>query len=124
MCIAESERSFEKLVEDVQEKTAESGFKVLHIHDVQKTLQDEGFTFPGYKIIEICNAKLADTVLQAERNIGLILPCEINVYEKDGKRYPAGMLPTLISKFFPEASLGGAPDEAEGIIKKIINEVK
>lgn len=122
--VVESSRGFDELVEDVEKKTAENGFKVLHVHDVQKTLQDKGFAFPGYKIIEICNAKLAHTVLQADRNIGLMIPCKINVYERDGKRFLAGMLPSLISEFFPEASLGSAPEEVEVIIKKIINEVK
>jgi uncharacterized protein (DUF302 family) len=120
----ESSRSFDELVDDVQKKIAENGFRVLYVHDVQKTLQDKGFTFPGYKIIELCNAKLAHTVLQADRNIGLMMPCKINVYEREGKRYVVGMLPTLISEFFPDASLGGAPEEVEKVIKKIIDEVK
>ena len=119
-----SGRSFDELVEDVQKKIAENGFRVLYVHDVQKTLQDKGFTFPGYKIIELCNAKLAHVVLQADRNIGLMMPCKINVYERDGKRFVSGMLPTLISDFFPDASLGSAPEEVEKVIKKIIDEVK
>jgi uncharacterized protein (DUF302 family) len=122
--VVESSRGFDELVEDVQKKTAENGFKVLYIHDVQKTFQDKGLTFPGYKIIELCNAKLAHAVLQADRNIGLMLPCKINVYERDGKKYVAGMLPTLISEFFPQASLGNVPEEVEKVIKKIIDEVK
>lgn len=122
--VVESSRSFDELVEDVQEKTKENGFRVLHVHDVQNTLQEKGFTFPGYKIIEICNAKLAHAVLQADRNIGLMMPCKINVYERDGKRFIAGMLPTLISEFFPDVPLGNAPEEVERIIKKIIDEVK
>ncbi len=121
---AESSRSFDELVDDVQKKIAENGFRVLYVHDVQKTLQDKGFTFPGYKIIELCNAKLAHTVLQADRNIGLMMPCKINVYEREGKRFVAGMLPTLISEMFPEASLGSAPEEVENVITKIIDEVK
>lgn len=120
----ESSRSFDELVDDVQKKIAENGFRVLYVHDVQKTLQDKGFTFPGYKIIELCNAKLAHTVLQADRNIGLMMPCKINVYEREGKRYVVGMLPTLISEFFPDASLGSVPEEVEKVIKKIIDEVK
>ncbi len=122
--VVESGRSFDELVEDVQKKIAENGFRVLYVHDVQKTLQDKGFTFPGYKIIELCNAKFANTVLQADMNIGLMIPCKINVYEREGKRFVVGMLPTLISEFFPEASLGNTPEEVENVIKKIINEVK
>ena len=122
--VVESGRSFDELVEDVQKKIAENGFRVLYVHDVQKTLQDKGFTFPGYKIIELCNAKFANEVLQADINIGLMMPCKINVYEREGKRFVVGMLPTLISEFFPEASLGNTPEEVENVIKKIINEVK
>jgi uncharacterized protein (DUF302 family) len=121
---AESSRGFDELVEDVQKKIAENGFRVLFVHDVQKTMQDKGFAFSGYKIIELCNAKLAHEVLQADMNIGLMMPCKINVYEKDGKRFLAGMKPTLISELFPFAQLGSAPQEVEEIIKKIIDEVK
>ena len=122
--VVESGRSFDELVEDVQKKIAENGFRVLYVHDVQKTLQDKGFTFPGYTIIALCNAKFANEVLQADMNIGLMIPCKINVYEREGKRFVVGMLPTLISEFFPEASLGNTPEEVENVIKKIINEVK
>ncbi len=120
----ESDRRFDELVEDVQKKIAENGFRVLFVHDVQKTLQEKGFAFSGYKIIELCNAKLAHRVLEADMNIGLMMPCKINIYEKDGKRFLAGMRPTLISEFFPKADLGQAPREVEEIIKKIIDEVK
>lgn len=120
----ESNRSFDELVENIEKKIAENGFKVLYVHDVQKTLQDKGFAFPGYKIIELCNAKLAHAVLQADRNIGLMMPCKINVYERDGRKFIAGMLPTLISEFFPDASLGNVPEEVEKVIRKIIDEVK
>ena len=122
--VVESGRSFDELVEYIQKKTAENGFRVLHVHDVQNTLQEKGFTFPGYKIIEICNAKLAQAVLQADRNSGLMMPCKINGDERDGKRLIAGMLPTLIAEFFPDASIGNAPEEVEQVIKKIIDEVK
>ena len=121
---AESSRGFDELVEDVQKKVAENGFRVLYVHDVQKTLQEKGFAFPGYKIIELCNGKLAHTVLQADREIGLMMPCKINVYEKEGKRFLSGMRPTLISEFFPSAGLGTIPEEVEEVIKKIIDEVK
>lgn len=120
----ESNRKFDEIVADVEKKISENGFKVLYVHDVQKTMQDKGFSFPEYKIIELCNARFAHEVLQADKEIGLFMPCKVNVYEKDGKRYISGMLPTLISKFFPNINLGSVPDEVELIIKKIIDEVK
>ncbi len=120
----ESNRRFEEIVSDVEKKIQENGFRVLYVHDVQKTMQDKGFEFSRYKIIEMCNAKLAHDILLAEMEIGLMIPCKINVYEKGGKRYVSGMLPTLISDLYPKVDLGSAPDEVETIIKKIIDEVK
>jgi len=116
--VVESGRSFGELVEDIEKKISENGFRVLYVHDVQKTLQEKGISFPGYKIIELCNAKLAHAVLKADRNIGLMMPCRINVYEKEGKRFVATMLPTLISEFFPDAPLGSEPEEVEKVIRK------
>ena len=120
----ESKKNFDQLVEEIQAKISENGFKVLYVHDVQATMKGKGIEFPPYKIVELCNAKYAHAVLQADMTIGLMLPCKINVYEKDGKRFIVGMLPTLITEFFPEASLGSVPQEVENVIKKIIDEVK
>lgn len=87
-------------------------------------MKAKGFDFPPYKIIELCNAKFAHAVLQADRSIGLMMPCKINVYEKNGKNYITGLLPTAISEMFPDVPLGAVPQEVEEVIKRIIDEVK
>ncbi len=120
----ESKKNFDQLVEEIQAKISENGFKVLYVHDVQATMKGKGIEFPPFKIVELCNAKYAHAVLQADMTIGLMLPCKINVYEKDGRRYIAGMLPTAISGVFPDVSLGTVPQEVEKIVKKIIDELK
>ncbi|MEK7165844.1 MAG: DUF302 domain-containing protein, partial [Patescibacteria group bacterium] len=82
-----TEKSFEETVKAVERETTGAGFKVLYIHDVAATLKEKGFEIEPFKIIEICNAKSAYTVLQVDIKIGLCLPCKVNVYLKDGKTF-------------------------------------
>ena len=119
-----TEKSFDGAVKAVQEKTERAGFKVLHIHDVTTTLIEKGFHIEPFKIIEICNAKSAYMVLQADIKIGLCLPCKINVYQKEGKTFISGMRPIVLPQFFPNANLGNLPIEVDEIIRGIIDKSK
>ena len=98
--------------------------KVLHIHDVKKTLGDKGFERDSFKIVEFCNAKYAHELLNIEIKIGLCMPCKINVYIKDKQTFISGMRPIILSQFFPEADLGDSPKEIDQILQNIINNSK
>lgn len=117
-------KTFDEAVESVQGETVKAGFRVLYIHDVQKTLAEKGFTIEPMKIIEFCNAKSAYSILQADIKIGLCLPCKINVYTKDGQTSISGMRPIILSQFFPKAQLGTLPEEIDQIIQNIINNAR
>ena len=117
-------KSFDEAVTSVEKETKNVGFKVLHIHDVTATLREKGFEIEPFKIIEICNAKSAYAVLQADMKIGLCLPCKINVYLKDGKTYISGMRPVILPQFFPQANLGNLPVEVDEIIRGIVDNSK
>ncbi|KKR86984.1 MAG: hypothetical protein UU34_C0008G0008 [Candidatus Curtissbacteria bacterium GW2011_GWA1_41_11] len=119
-----TEKSFDEAVKAVEKETKNAGFRVLYIHDVTATLQEKGFEIEPFKIVEICNAKSAYTVLKADIKIGLCLPCKINVYRKDGKTYISGMRPVILSQFFPKANLGNLPVEVDEIIRGIIDKSK
>ena len=119
-----TEKSFGEAVAAVEQETKKAGFRVLYIHDVTATLKERGFKIEPFRIIEVCNAKSAYTVLQADIKIGLCLPCKINVYQKDGKTYISGMRPVILSQFFPQANLGNLPKEVDEIIRGIIDRSK
>jgi len=120
----ETNKTFDKAVKAVEVETANAGFKVLHIHDVKETIGAKGFKIEPFKIIEICNAKSAYTILQADIKIGLCLPCKINVYIKDGKTFISGMRPIILSQFFLQADLGELPEKVDKIIRSIIDKAK
>ncbi len=116
-----TKKSFDEAVRSVEEETKKVGFRVLYIHDVSATLKEKSFQIEPFKIIEICNAKSAYAVIQADIKIGLCLPCKINVYVKDGQTFISGMRPIILSQFFPQANLGDLPKEIDQIIQNIIN---
>ena len=119
-----TEKSFDEAVKSVEEETKKAGFRVLYIHDVATTLAEKNFQIEPFKIIEICNAKSAYTVLKADIKIGLCLPCKINVYIKNKQTFISGMRPIILSQFFPQANLGDLPKEVDQIIQNIINKAK
>ena len=119
-----TKKSCNEAVRAVEQETKNAGFRVLYIHDVTATLKEKGFEIEPFKIIEICNAKSAYTVLKADIKIGLCLPCKINVYQKDSKTYISGMRPVILSQFFPKANLGNLPMEIDELIRGIIDKSK
>ena len=120
----ETYKAFDEAVEAVEEETTKAGFKVLYIHDIKKTIGANGFEIEPFKIIEICNAESAYTVLKVNIKIGLCLPCKINVYTKDGKTHISGMRPIVLPRFFPKADLGSLSEEVDKVIRKIIDSSK
>jgi len=119
-----TEKDFPAAVEAVQEKCREKGFRILHVHDVQATLAEKGFTREPLNIIEICNARYAHQALAADVLVGLLMPCKINVYTLDGQTYISAILPGILSQMLPGAGLEELAREVEGIVRSIVDEAR
>ncbi len=86
---------YEAALERVTAALQEQGFGVLTSIDVQQTLKNKlGRDFRRYVILGACNPHLADRALHAELEIGLLLPCNVVVYEREpGTSTVAAMAP-------------------------------
>ena len=82
----------------------EQGFGIISTIDMQRALKEKlGVTFRPYVILGACNPPLAHRALQADLGIGLLLPCNVVVYDNgDGT--------STVEAMDPEAALGIAGD--------------
>ena len=76
--------SFDKAVDKVTEELRKEGFGILTEIDVKETMKKKlNVDFNNYKILGACNPPIAYKALQIEEKLGLLLPCNVIVYEKD-----------------------------------------
>jgi uncharacterized protein (DUF302 family) len=78
--------SYEQTIEKVADELKKEGFGVLTSIDVKETLKQKiDVDFKKYTILGACNPPIAHKALQEEEELGLLLPCNVVVYEKDNK---------------------------------------
>jgi uncharacterized protein (DUF302 family) len=100
------------------------GFGVLTEIDVKSTLKKKlEVEFDNYVILGACNPTLAYQALQAEREVGLLLPCNVIVYEDDGTVYASAILPTVAMSMIDSPKLAPIAKKVEKKLKDVINQV-
>ena len=116
---------FAEAVTRVREALKAQGFGVLTEIDVQATLRDKlGQDMEDYLILGACNPPLAHRALDADRKIGLLLPCNVVVRTAGGQTVIEALNPQVMVQVASQASLKPVADEATSRIRAALDSLK
>lgn len=112
---------FDQAVERVTEELQKEGFGVLTEIDVKATLKKKlDIEKRPYKILGACNPKLANQALNAEPDIGLLLPCNVVVREdEDGSVVVGFMDPAAVLGLVQRPELESLGNEVRGRLERV-----
>ena len=115
---------FGEAVEKVREELSKEGFGILTEIDVKATLKKKlGIEYENYLILGACNPPFAQKALKAEKDIGLLLPCNVIVYEEGGEVFVSAVRPTVAMKVVGNPSLAEVGKTVEEKLKKVVDAV-
>lgn len=115
---------FDEAVERTRAALAQQGFGVLTEIDVQATLKQKlDADMEPYLILGACNPHLAHQALDVERDMGLLLPCNV-VVRRDGERTLVQSLDPQVMVTLPDLpELQGLADEATRRLRAALDDV-
>jgi len=114
--------SFQQAINKVTEELKKEGFGVLTTIDVSDTLKKKlDVDFPRYVILGACNPPFAHQALKAEEEIGLLLPCNVIVYEKHGTTHVAAFDPLVMSSILDNPAILPIAQEVRNRLERVIS---
>jgi uncharacterized protein (DUF302 family) len=115
---------YDEAVEKARDALKEEGFGVLCEIDIKEKLKEKlGVDFRNYVILGACNPPLAYKTLEQELNIGLLLPCNVIVYEADdpGKSIVAAVdAKAMLSVVGNNPTLDAVANEVNEKLKRVV----
>lgn len=115
---------FDRTVQKVTDELKKEGFGVLTTIDVQETMKKKlDVDFKKYVILGACNPPFAFKALQAEEEIGLLLPCNVIVYEQNGHTAVSIFDPMVMTRILDNDAMKPVAEEVQARLKRVLEAV-
>ena len=116
--------TYEQAIEKVTAELKKEGFGVLTFIDVKETLKQKiNVDFKKYAILGACNPPIAHKALQEEEQLGLLLPCNVIVYEKEGKTNISIFDPMVMTWIIENDHMKPIATEAQEKLQRVLNAI-
>ena len=113
--------SYEQTLEKVTAELKKEGFGVLTSIDVKETLKQKiNVDFKKYTILGACNPPIAHRALQEEEDLGLLLPCNVIVYEKDNKTQVSIFDPMVMTWIMENENMKPIATEVQEKLQRVL----
>ncbi len=119
---ASTKLPFAEAVRRVREELAREGFGVLCEVDVQATLQQKlGVSREPYLILGACNPPLAHEALEAEPELGALLPCNVVVFVEAGQTHVAAIDAKRMLSIVENDAVSPIADEVQRLLRLVVD---
>ena len=116
---------YNQAVDKVTVALKSEGFGILTEIDVKSTLRKKlDADFRRYVILGACNPPLAYRALQAELDVGLLLPCNVIVYEEGEGAVVSIIDPLTMVGVSDNPALGEVAQEARAKLQRVVDKLK
>jgi uncharacterized protein (DUF302 family) len=120
----EVDTPFEQAVEEVTRRLSDEGFGVLTKIDLREKFKEKlGIDSKDYVILGACDPSSARRAVLTEEDIGLLLPCNVIVYERDGRTVVSVIRPTIAMQVVDNPDLIPVAEEVEAKLESVIASV-
>jgi uncharacterized protein (DUF302 family) len=112
---------YDRAVERVTEELKKEEFGVLTTIDVRETMKKKlNADFKRYVILGACNPPFAHKALQAEETIGLLLPCNVVVYEEGDASVVAAFDPMVMTEVMDNEQIVPIANEIKQRLERVL----
>jgi len=116
---------FAQALERVRESLKAEGFGVLCEIDIKDKLKEKlGVSFPNYVILGACNPPLAYEALQREMALGLLLPCNVVVYEQGNRSVVAAIDAIKMLSVVENPELAKVAEQVNVKLRSVVDHVR
>ena len=116
---------YESALEKVTDALKSEGFGILTSIDVKETMKKKlDVDFRKYTILGACNPPLAHKALTARPDVGLLLPCNVIVYEEGDTTVVNIIDPISMTNFIQDQSLAAVAEEARQRLKRVSDAIQ